>query len=136
MTGDTRQGGATILAALAGGSDVTRAVFDPGCEDSSSMLSEVRSSQQRTQKLGVSDLQREIESKQTGMQLGETRRDEAKKGEKRRGETRRGETSTGETTRDVVTVPANSGVIHLYAAHIEFPVEATNGIQGSMGRSC
>jgi hypothetical protein len=51
-------------------------------------------------------------------------------------EARRGETKRGETKRDVVTVPANSGVIHLYAAHIEFPVEATNSIQGSVGRSC
>ena len=41
-----------------------------------------------------------------------------------------------ERRRGVVTVPADSGVIHLYAAHIEFPVEATNSIQGSMGRSC
>ena len=51
-------------------------------------------------------------------------------------EARRGETKRSETKRDVVTVPANSGVIHLYAAHIEFPVEATNSIQGSVGRSC
>ena len=59
-----------------------------------------------------------------------------KRGETRRDERRRGETMRKERRRGVVTVPANSGVIHLYAAHIEFPVEATNSIQGSMGRSC
>ena len=78
---------------------------------------------------------------------GETKRGKTKRGETRGGETKRRDTRRGETgrgrggvggkpRREVVTVPANSGVIHLYAAHIEFPIEATNSIQGSMGRSC
>ena len=55
-------------------------------EDSSSMLSKAKSISQQTQELGVSDLSREIGSKQRGhtSMMGETKRGKIKRGETKR----------------------------------------------------
>jgi len=65
LRGSVKRGGATTL--LVGPMhDQPREIQ----EYSSSMLSKVNSSRQKTQKLGVSDLQREVGSKQGGIRIG------------------------------------------------------------------